>query len=756
MKNIKKTLVVLILCSFIVGTIPVSVLAQQNSLENQIFECKEPNLPEGVEYAPGELIVKFKPGVSNREIANINSRHRTSVIYTSPYAGFKRLHVPKSKTVSEMVEIYSKNPNVEYAEPNYIAQALMVPNDPYYDPYQWHLDNAEYGGINMESAWDISTGSNDVVVAVIDTGVAYENHQEFVNLPGRLRDYWITYAQAPDLADTCFVAGYDFVNDDLHPNDDEGHGTHVTGTIAQNTNNSLGVAGVAFDACIMPVKVLGSDGSGTYADIVNGILYAANNGADIISMSLGGPSPSIALENALAYAYGKGVTIVASSGNDGVNTIGYPAAYDAYCIAVGATRYDEEVTYYSNGGSSLDLTAPGGQLYIEGTGIMLDQNGDGNWDGILQQTHDGSNYENFGYYLYQGTSMAAPHVSAVAALVISAGVATTPEEVRNVLQSTAEDKGPDGWDSEYGWGIVDAYAALQWTATPNNPPVADDQMVTTDEDTNLEIILIATDSDENQLAYSIVSGPSNGELTGTPPNVNYIPNPNYDGPDSFSFKANDGIADSNTATVSITVNPVNDAPLADEQSVTTPKETAVEIVLTGSDVDGDILTYIINSEPSYGTLSGTAPDINYTPNASYTGEDSFTFKVNDSEENSSLATVTITVTEAELTMHIAGIDMELSNRSAGRNTFTRAIAIVSIVDANGIPVSGATVSGNWSIATSDLDSDITDTNGNISLYSDEVKNALSGTNFTFTVDNVVSGLTYNPDGNIETIDYVVV
>jgi serine protease len=779
MEIIKKTLVVLILCSFIIGTVPISVLAQLNSPEDQIFEYEGPDLSSGVEYVPGELIVKFKPWVSNKEIGNINSIHGTSVKYTSPYAGFKVLHVPNGKTVSEMVEIYNKNPNVEYAEPDYIAYASMVPNDPLYRPYQWHLDipvneeNSEWhgvngGGINIEPAWDLSRGSG-VTVAVIDTGVAYENHSEFVNLPGRFRDYWITYAQAPDLAGTCFVQGYDFVNDDLHPNDDAGHGTHVTGTIAQNTNNSLGVAGIAFDSCIMPVKVLGSDGIGTYADIIDGILYAVNNGANVISMSLGGSSPSIALEDALEYAYNEGVTIIASSGNNGAETIGYPAAYDAYVIAVGATRYDEARAPYSSYYSVtndpvirqyVDITAPGGDTSVN-------QNGDGYGDGVLQQTHDGTNYETFGYYLYQGTSMAAPHVSGVAALIIANNIATTPDEVRNVLESTAEDKGSAGWDPEYGHGIVDAYAALQWIPddTPvNNSPEATDDDYSVEEDTILNVEealgVLKTDSDvENDpLTTVLASGVSNGNLTlNSNGSFTYEPNDDFTGIDSFTYKANDGFSDSNIATVNITVNPVNDVPVADNQTVTTQKGSTVEIVLTGGDVDdGDVLAYIIDSGPSHGALIGNAPNMIYTPISEYIGDDSFTFKVNDGEENSSLATVTIIVTEAELTMHIAGIDMDLSNRRAGRNTFTRAIAIVTIVDANEEPVSGATVSGHWSIATPDFDSDMTDTNGNISLYSDEVKNAPSETNFTFTVDYVVGELTYNPDDNIETTDNIVV
>ena len=249
---------------------------------------------------------------------------------------------------------------------------------------------------------------------------------------------------APDLAVTNFVPGYDFVENESHANDDNGHGTHVTGTIAQSTDNDEGVAGVAFNCSIMPVKVLNRYGSGTYADVADGIIFAADNGAHVINLSLGGSSPSTTLENACAYAYQNGVTIVCAAGNDGEETVSYPAAYDDYCIAVGATRYDETLSYYSNYGNSLDLVAPGGDLNI-------DQNEDEYSDGILQQTFSG-NTQNFGYWFYQGTSMAAPHVSGVVALLISSGAAITPDEVRSALQETAEDLGDPGRDDIYGWG----------------------------------------------------------------------------------------------------------------------------------------------------------------------------------------------------------------------------------------------------------------------------------------------------------------
>jgi len=237
-------MVLLMLMSVTVALAGVNKDAQPDRTYDglQIFE-KELSTTAGDEYVPDEFIVKFKPEVGKKKIGETNLKQGTSIKRAGSH--FMRLNVPRGKTVAQMVEAYSRNPNVEYAEPNYIAHASMVPNDPYY-PLQWHLDNDDYGGINMEDAWDLSTGSG-VTIAIIDTGIAYENY-------GR------QYKQAPDLAGTCFVDGYDFVNNDEHPNDDNSHGTHVAGTVAQSTNNDIGVAGVAFNAKIMPVKVLDQDG----------------------------------------------------------------------------------------------------------------------------------------------------------------------------------------------------------------------------------------------------------------------------------------------------------------------------------------------------------------------------------------------------------------------------------------------------------------------------------------------------------------
>lgn len=429
-------------------------LAQMGFAETPIFE--QPLSRPGLKYLQGEILVKFKSGFTEDMIAELNSNHGTSTLCTSPLAGFTRLRIPSDKTVAEMVETYSADPNVEYAEANYIAYAMMVPNDELY-PLQWHLYNPTFGGIQMESAWDQTTGEG-VVVAILDTGIAFEIPAESPTDPNSCGE------QAPDLAQTCFVAGYDFVNNDDLPYDDSspGHGTHVAGTIAQSTGNTTGTAGVAPHVCLMPVKVLDSTGAGTYADVADGIIWATQHGAHVINLGLGGTEPSVTLESAVAYAWVNGAVVVAAAGNDRADTVSYPAAYNNYVVAVGATRYDETPAYYSNRGPNLDLTAPGGDLSV-------DQNGDGYGDGILQQTCElhGSGAVSWCYCFMEGTSMAAAHVSAVAALVIAKGAVATVGEVREAMQATAEDKGEPGRDPQYGWGVVDAHAALQWVPGPS-------------------------------------------------------------------------------------------------------------------------------------------------------------------------------------------------------------------------------------------------------------------------------------------------
>ena len=246
-EKVKVKAIVVFFAVFLATVSGVSLSNTGNTQDNQseIFVDYELNhAPSPPEFVPGEFIVRFKSDIDERAINTINTERGAYVKRTSRFVPeIKVLSVPQGKSVEEMVQLYERLPEVQYAEPSYIGYGFMVPNDTNYT-YQWHFDNDEYGGINMESAWDISTGEG-VVVAVLDSGVAYEDYTDASG----------TYCQAPDLAGTTFVQGYDIVNNDAHQNDDFWHGTHVAGTIAQTTNNGYGVAGVAFDCAIMPVKI---------------------------------------------------------------------------------------------------------------------------------------------------------------------------------------------------------------------------------------------------------------------------------------------------------------------------------------------------------------------------------------------------------------------------------------------------------------------------------------------------------------------
>ena len=304
------------------------------------------------------------------------------------------------------------------------------PNDPQYK-YQWHLKQ-----IGMPEAWKLADG-NGVIVAVLDTGVAYEDYKNFHVLP--------------DLKGITFVDPYDFVANTKHANDDHGHGSHVTGTIAQVTHNGIGVAGIARNVKIMPLKVLSGSGSGSVGGIADAIRYAADHGAKVINMSLGGAFPSAVLKKAVAYAHDKGVTVVCAAGNESRGRVGYPAAYPG-AVAVSATQFDESITFYSNYGKDIDIAAPGGNTRV-------DQNGDGMPDGVLQNTIALGDPTKDDYYGYMGTSMASPHVAGVAALVVGEGV-TNPDQVEQVLKASAR-KPASGYSVEkYGAGILDAPAAV--------------------------------------------------------------------------------------------------------------------------------------------------------------------------------------------------------------------------------------------------------------------------------------------------------
>jgi serine protease len=359
------------------------------------------------------------------------------------------------------------------ANPNYIAHAsTFLPTDPGaagtiggWAQMQWNF--LVGSGVNAPDAWDNlihagRPGGAGVTVAVLDTGVAYSDRGRF--------------ARSPDLDANHMRRGFDFVADDPYPNDQNGHGTHVTGTIAQKTNNSLGLTGLAYGVTVMPLRVLDAHGEGDASAIARAIRYAARNGAKVINMSLEFDSSITARQipdivAAVAYAHRKGSVVIGAAGNAAETAVAYPAR-TAHVISVGGTTEHGCEADYSNSGSGLDVVGPGG-----GDDAPIDDNpadvqncrpAERGRD-IYQITFT-RDVKTFGIPTnYEGTSMAAPHVSAIAALIIATGVIgknPTPQAVEARIKQTSRDLGATGPDRRYGYGLVDAAAAIN----PDIPP----------------------------------------------------------------------------------------------------------------------------------------------------------------------------------------------------------------------------------------------------------------------------------------------
>jgi serine protease len=400
------------------------------------FAAAAPPAASSPAYVPGEVIVRHEGEAASRTV-----------------------RLPEGETVREAASELSERPGVAYAVPNYIARAsAWTPNDPGF-PRQWNLATGSTG-INMPEAWALARqrrrpGGLGVTIAVLDTGVAYQRFHRF--------------RRAPDL--DRFVRGFDFVAGDRHPNDQNGHGTHVAGTIAQSTGNGVGTAGIAYRARIMPVRVLDATGAGDTLSIALGIRYAARHGADVINLSLefdpavrSAQIPDIV--SALRYARRRGAVVIAAAGNQGNARVAYPARA-RNVIAVAATTNRGCQAEYSNSGAHVDITAPGGGADAANADNPYDLSvcrPDLRGRYIYQQTFLGS-VARFGLPPgFEGTSMAAPHVSGVAALLIGSqllGPSPSPLEVERRLESTARDLGTPGWDPRYGYGLLDAAAALR-------------------------------------------------------------------------------------------------------------------------------------------------------------------------------------------------------------------------------------------------------------------------------------------------------
>ncbi len=354
-------------------------------------------------YAPDQVIVKFKEGTSARTMKATHQEEQAKLLSRNETLGFDVVKV-EDKSVEQAVQEYEKNPDVEYAEPNYIYTIQWTPNDPDFSSRQWGPQK-----VQAPEAWDVTRGSSSTRIAIVDTGVQYDH---------------------PDLAGKV-VRGYDFVDDDSDPYDGNGHGTHCAGIAAAVTDNGRGIAGMAPNATIYAVRVLDDNGSGTLDDVANGIIHAADNGADVISLSLGAPVGATTLRNAVDYAWNSGSVVVAAAGNSGTSLPSYPAYYDN-AIAVTATDSNDNKASFSNYGSWVDVAAPGVDIY---------------------STYTGSSYRSL-----SGTSMATPHVAGLAGLLDAQG--RSASQIRAAIENTADPI--SGTGTYWSKGRINAYKAVNY------------------------------------------------------------------------------------------------------------------------------------------------------------------------------------------------------------------------------------------------------------------------------------------------------
>jgi serine protease len=416
-------------------------------------------------YSASEIVVKYAPAAPRGSKGAVSARLRGGTDARSAGARAHVLRLPAGVSVASALRQLRGRHDVQWAVPDYTARvaASVTPNDPGaarrpggWQELQWNF--AGPFGVEAPEAWANldavgAPGGKGVTVAVLDTGVAYANRGPF--------------RRSPDLARYQFVRGYDFVSRSRFPNDRNGHGTFVASTIAEATGNHYGLTGLAFDARIMPVRVLDSQGEGEASTIAEGVFFAVRHGAQVINLSLEfSPGVSAAdipeLIEALRYAHRRGVLVVAAAGNEGHSAIAYPARAP-YVISVGATTEHGCLASYSNDGSGLTLVAPGG-------GADADLPSDPNCHpeqpagrGIFQVTFSGSSPRRFGLPAgYEGTSMATPHVTATAALIIASrviGAHPSPAQITLRLQATARRLGGGGDERLYGAGLVNAAAA---------------------------------------------------------------------------------------------------------------------------------------------------------------------------------------------------------------------------------------------------------------------------------------------------------
>ena len=608
-----------------------------------------------------------------------------------------------------------KHPKVEYVEPDIEMHTLQ-------QVLPWGVERI---GANLVHPYN---NGSFVKIAILDTGIDYTH---------------------PDLAAN-YRGGVDYVEDDLDPLDDNGHGTHVAGIIAA-VDNDVGVVGVAPEAELYAVKVLDRQGRGGLSDVIAGIDWAVRNNMDVISMSLGTSTYSASLETACSNAYNAGVVLVAAAGNSGdgdptTDEYSYPAAYESV-IAVGATDDTDTAPYWSNSGPYLELAAPGVSIYSTMPTYRVTL----------------TPFYGLDYGTMSGTSMACPHVTGTVALVLNSPIgdydldgdgAWDPVEVRLRLNSTATDLGTAGWDTVYGYGLVNASKAAPQSLVDTTPPTIssltpDDGSYINNQTPRISAIV----SDASGINASSIVMKLDGtvvlhQYNSTTGFVYYdVTSPLVEGIHTVLLNVSDNVGNLASVVWSFTVDIT--PPLISNVSISGVTSTSATITWTTNELADSVVNYNTSlpliytaSDPTLVinhsiTLTGLNPDTTY-----YFEVQSTDTAGNTAVDNNSGLYYNFTTLAGNL-MRVSSIDMSLVERGP----WTYAIATVTVVDADGSPVEGATVYGHWSGLTTDSDSGVTDASGQVSLSSDRVRDA-EGL-FTFTVDDVVlSGYIYDEENSV--------
>lgn len=389
-----------------INTIQQGEEIKQKLNTNPEIQIINHNIHDKSHYVDHEAIVKFHDRQRKEQIMTYLKEINGSLLNE-----LNKTYIFRSESLStkQLLRYFQKREGVVYAEPHflYLQNQFDLPNDLLYqEKYQWNLPIIE-----TEAGWNISKGSKKVVIAVVDTGVDLAH---------------------PDLKKR-LVKGYNVLKKNNKPNDDNGHGTHVAGIIASETNNQEGTAGVTWYNKIMPVKVMNKKGYGTSFDISKGIIWATDHGADVINLSLGNYQPSAIMQEAVQYAFDKNVVLVAAAGNDSTSQPSYPSAFPEV-LSVSAVNPDGSLADFSNYGDYIDVAAPGVSIP--------------------------STYFKKRYAALSGTSMASPHVAGLAGLILSLNPKLSNQQVTNIIKTSAIDIGDEGVDNNFGNGIIDIKNAL--------------------------------------------------------------------------------------------------------------------------------------------------------------------------------------------------------------------------------------------------------------------------------------------------------